>query len=74
MRRAQVLADGERSRLTVEWSFDRFHMYLYGVVFTLVTHHKSLEGTCSTSSRNSTRIERRPNQASTETEPMTFDS
>ena len=36
----------------------RFHKYLYGMEFTLLTDHKPLETIYSTSSRNSARIER----------------
>lgn len=48
----------EREALGLVWGCERFHMYLYGMEFTLLTDHKPLETIYSTSSRNSARIER----------------
>ena len=48
----------EREALGLVWGCERFHMYLYGMEFTLLTDHKSLETIYWTSSRNSARIER----------------
>ena len=48
----------EKEALGVDWVCERFHMYLYGVEFTLLTDHKPLEVIYSTNSRNSARIER----------------
>ena len=48
----------EREALGLVWGCERFHMYLYGMEFTLLTDHKPLETIYSTSSHNSARIER----------------
>ena len=48
----------EREALGLVWGWERFQMYLIGMKFTLLTDHKPLETFCSTSSRNSARIER----------------
>ena len=48
----------EREALGLVWGCERFHMYLYGVDFTLLTDHKPLEVIYSSNSRNSARIER----------------
>ena len=48
----------EREALGPVWGCERFQMYLIGMKFTLLTDHKPLETICSTSSRNSARIER----------------
>ena len=48
----------EREALGLVWGCERFHLYLYGMEFTLLTGHKPLETIYSTSSRNSARIER----------------
>lgn len=48
----------EREVLGLVWGCERFHMYLNGIEFTLLTDHKTLETIYSTSSRNSARIER----------------
>ena len=48
----------EREALGLVWGCERFHMYLYGMEFTLLTDHKPLETIYSSSSGNSARIER----------------
>ena len=48
----------ERDALGFVWGCERFHMYLCGMEFTLLTDHKPLETIYSISSRNSARIER----------------
>ena len=48
----------EREALGLVWGCERFHVYLYGMDFTLLTDHKLLEVIYSTSSHNSARIER----------------
>ena len=40
------------------WGCEKFHMYLYGMEFSLLTDHKPLETIHSASSHNSARIER----------------
>ena len=48
----------EKEALGIFWGCERFHMYLYGVDFTLLTDCKPLEVIYSTKSRNSAGIER----------------
>ena len=48
----------EKEAFGLVWGCERFHLYLYGVEFTLLTDHKPLEVFYSTNSRNSARIER----------------
>ena len=47
----------EKEALRLVWGCERFHVYLYGVEFTLLTDHKPIEVIYSTNSHNSTRIE-----------------
>ena len=54
----RIYSQTEREALGLVWGCERFHMYLYGMEFTLLTDHKPLETIYSTSSRNSARIER----------------
>ena len=54
----QRYSQTEREALGLVWGCETFHMYLYGMEFTLLTDHKPLETIYSTSSRNSARIER----------------
>ena len=47
----------EKEALGLVWGCERFHMYLYGVEFTLLTDHNPLEVIYSTNSLNSARTE-----------------
>ena len=48
----------EREALGLVWACERFHQYLFGRRFTLVTDHKPLQAIYSPSSKPSARIER----------------
>ena len=46
----------EREALGVVWACERFHMYLYGIDFELLTDHKPLEFICSMKAKPSAKI------------------
>ena len=48
----------EREALAVVWGCERFHIYLYGIDFDLLTDHKALQIIFSPSSKPPARIER----------------
>ena len=48
----------EREALGIVWACERFHMYLYGIDFELLTDHKPLEFIYSMKSKPSARISR----------------
>ena len=51
-------SETEKEALTVVWACERFHVYLYGIEFTLYTDHKPLETIYSSRSKPCARIER----------------
>ena len=54
----QRYSQTEREALAVVWGCERFHMYLIGTPFELITDHKALEIIYSPKSKPSARIER----------------
>ena len=48
----------EKEALALVWACERFHMYLYGITFELVTDNKPLEVIYSKNSTPSARIRR----------------
>ena len=48
----------EKEGLAVVWACEKFHLYLYGIPFELITDHKPLEGLYSSKSRTNARIQR----------------
>ena len=50
------LSDTEK-RFALVWACEKFHPYVYGISFHLVTDHKPLEVTCAPKSRPCARIE-----------------
>lgn len=51
-------AQTEKEALALVWSVEKFHMYLYGKTFELVTDHRPLEVIFSTTSKPCARIQR----------------
>ena len=51
-------SQADKEALALVWSCDRFHQFLYGMDFELVTDHKTLQTIYSPTSKPSARIER----------------
>ena len=51
-------SQNEKEALALVWSCERFHVYLYGADFDLLTDHKTLEFIFSPMSKLNARIER----------------
>ena len=54
----QRYSQTEREALAAVWGCEKFHMYLIGTSFELITDHKALEMIYSPKSKPPTRIER----------------
>ena len=54
----QKYSQTEREALAVVWGCEKFHLYLVGTKFTIVTDHKALEIIYNTKSKMPARIER----------------
>lgn len=54
----QRYSQTEREALAVVWGCERFHLYLYGIDFDLLTDHKALQAIFSPASKPPARIER----------------
>ena len=54
----QKYSQTERKALTLVWACERFHMYVYGQEFYLITDHKPLQAIYGPRSKPSARIER----------------